>query len=314
MPKQDINISPKNRIEINILDLEKKYFSKLESIFKNATFKKNMHDMSLWVNSNYSYLSSIYKKANKVDIATQRLINYEVMKNLNNIVSVYASPISSDIAYETSDAIILIDSKTNSEIGNKNDFFDDFHHGPNQTSFKHENFMKNSNFPGIPVFCDIPPIDPSSNKPILTFFLITSYYDDPKKQIFYWSKQDPNIRLICLPNGEISHFFKNNIVHNAKDYLYVKHKVNGKQVERTLDKTFQFPPNSIKISTGTGKKSNNGFYLPKTNETWVFIRSAKKPVYKMPETMHERRILIDTIEDRYDSNGTLWKGHSEWRF
>ena len=67
MPKQDINISPKNKTEINILDLEKKYFSKLESIFKNATFKKNMHDMSLWVNSNYSYLSSIYKKANKVD-------------------------------------------------------------------------------------------------------------------------------------------------------------------------------------------------------------------------------------------------------
>ena len=110
MPKQDINITPKNRTQIEILDLEKEYFQKLEHIFKNSSFKKNMHDMSAWVNGNYAYLTRIYKKANKVDIATQRLINFEVMKNLKNIIRVYASPISSDIAYETSDAIILIDS------------------------------------------------------------------------------------------------------------------------------------------------------------------------------------------------------------
>ena len=314
MPKQDINITPKNRTQIEILDLEKEYFQKLEHIFKNSSFKKNMHDMSAWVNGNYAYLTRIYKKANKVDIATQRLINFEVMKNLKNIIRVYASPISSDIAYETSDAIILIDSKTNSELGNKNDFFNDFHHGPNQTSFKHENFMKSSNFPGIPVFCDLPSIDPTTTKPILTFFLITSYYDDPKKHVFYWSKQDPNIRLICLPNGEISHCFKENIVRNAKDYLYVKHQVNGRTVEKTLDKNHQFPPNAVKISTGIAAKSNSGFYLPNTKETWVFINSAKSPVYKMPKTLHERRVLIDTIEDRYDSNKILWKGHSEWRF
>lgn len=314
MPKQDKNIKPRNPTDKDILDLEKKYFQQLESIFKNSSFAQNMHAMSVWFNSNYSYLVRNYKKANKVDIATQRLINFQVMKNLKNIINVYASPISSDIAYETTDVILLIDSKTNSELGNKNDFYEDFHYGPNQTSFKQDNFAKTINFPGIPVHCDLPTIDPLTNKPILTFFLITSYFDDKDNQTFFWSKTSPNIRLICLPNGEISHFFKNDIVNNAKDYKYVTHKKNNRTVEKTLSKNHQFPKNAIKISTGSGPRSNKGYFLPKTKEIWIFIKGAKNPVYKMPVSLHERRTLIDTIEDRYDSNGGLWKGHSEWRF
>lgn len=314
MPKQDRNIIPKNQTEIKILDLEKEYFQRLANIFHNSSFAQNMHDMSAWVNANYLYLLSKYSKANKVDIATQRLINFQVMKNLKNIINVYASPISSDIAYETTDAILLIDSKTNSELKNKNDFYEDFHYGPNQTSFNHENFGKTNNFPGIPVHCDLPTIDPVTSKPILTFFLITSYYDDIKNQTFFWSKTNPNIRLICLPNGEISHYFKNNIVCNAKDYKYFKHNRSGKTVEKTLGKNHSFPKNAIKISTGHGPRSNDGYFLPSTKETWIYIKAARKPVYKMPITLHERRTLIDTIEDRYDSNGNLWKGHTQWRF
>ncbi len=314
MPKQDKNITPRNQTEIDILNLEKKYFQELENIFQNPLFAQNMHKMSVWFNSNYSYLVSKYKKANKVDIATQRLINFEVMKNLKNITNVYASPISSDIAYETTDVILLIDSKTNSELGNKNDFFDDFHYGPNQTSFNQDNFGKTHNFPGIPVNCDLPSIDPVTNKPILTFFLITSYFDDKNNQTFFWSKTNPNIRLICLPNGKISHFFKNDIVFNAKDYKYFTHKRKGKTVEKKLSKNHQFPQNAIKISTGNGSRSNEGYFLPKTKEIWIFIKGAKNPVYKMPVSLHERRTLIETIEDRYDSNGNIWKGHSEWKF
>ena len=84
MPKQDKNITPRNQTEIDILDLEKKYFQELENIFQNPSFAQNMHKMSVWFNSNYSYLVSNYKKSNKVDIATQRLINFEIMKKFQN--------------------------------------------------------------------------------------------------------------------------------------------------------------------------------------------------------------------------------------
>ena len=110
--KQDKNIIP-NQIESNILDLERDYFKELKRIFNLPLFSADMNKMATWMKSNLNHMQQVYTKINKVDIATQRLINYSVMKNLSNIIGVYASPISSDIAYETTDAIVLIDSILN---------------------------------------------------------------------------------------------------------------------------------------------------------------------------------------------------------
>jgi hypothetical protein len=313
MSKQDKNKTP-NPLEAKIFDLERDYFKELERIFKLPQFKNDMLNMALWITTNHNYIQQHYSaKSNKIDVATQRLINYSVMKHLKNIVGVYASPISSDIAYETTDSIILIDSKTNSEVGNKNDFYEDFHYGPNQASFKHDNAMKNipPGFPGVPVPCNLPSIDLKSNKPVLTFFLITSYYD--KNQSFYWSKSNPNIRLICVPNGKISRFFDNNITSNAKDYSYVQHQVNGKTVQKKRTKNTTFSSQAIKISTGIGSGCSKGYYLPSTNETWLYSARSKPPSYKQVKSFHERRTLIDTIDERYDSKGKLWHGHSCWK-
>ena len=259
MPKQDKNIIP-NQIESNILDLERDYFKELKRIFNLPLFSADMNKMATWMKSNLNHMQQVYTKINKVDIATQRLINYSVMKNLSNIIGVYASPISSDIAYETTDAIVLIDSKTNSEVGNPNDFFDDFHYGPNQTSFDHQNYLKGtpSNFPGIPVHCNLPTVDSISKKPILTFFLITNYYQ--KNNIFYWSKTNPNIRLICVPNGKVSHFFGHDIISNTKDYKYEKNPKN-KSTLLEKNKNYKFSSNAIKFRT----PQNIGYYEPSLN-------------------------------------------------
>ena len=93
--------------------------------------------MEKWINVNYQYMDS-WNKTNKVQLACQRIINYVVMKNLNQIIGVYNSAISSDIAFETNDVIINIDSKTVSSTGNKGDF-ESLFFGPNQSSFKNKN-------------------------------------------------------------------------------------------------------------------------------------------------------------------------------
>tara|TARA_B100000575_G_C23128648_1_gene654295 strand:- start:1800 stop:2726 length:927 start_codon:yes stop_codon:yes gene_type:complete len=306
MPKQNKNIIP-NQIESNILDLERDYFKELKRIFNLPLFSTDMNKMAAWMNSNLGHMQQVYTKTNKVDIATQRLINYSVMKNLSNIIGVYASPISSDIAYETTNAIVLIDSKTNSEVGNANDFFDDFHYGPNQTSFDHHNYLKGTplNFPGIPVDCNLPTVDSISNKPILTFFLITNYYQ--KKNVFHWSKTNPNIRLICVPNGKVSRFFGHNIISNVKDYKYEKNPKN-KSALLKKNKNYKFSSNAIKFRT----PQNIGYYEPSSNEIWLLVRRKKGDEYNKVVTPNERRTLIKTIEDRFDSNGNLWKGHSCW--
>lgn len=310
MSSQDKNIKPNNSVEADILDLEKKYFAHLQKIFQSQNFKSNMQGVEHWINSNMSNVRA-YSKKNKVDLACQRLINFEVMRQLKKIIGVYASPISSDIAFEMQDIILNIDSKTYSELKNNNDF-NFLNYGPNQTSFKNSNYGKNGLYPGIPVPCDLPSIDHVSNKPILTYFLQIKYYDNKTK--FNWSKNDPNMRLVCVPNGEISRFFNNDITHNPKDYSYEKVKNNNnKLVYNTLPKNHPFPPSAIKIVTGNGANANSGFYTPHNKEVWIYSAKSKPPVYKRPLGLHERRTSLETLDERYDSNLNLWNGVFEWK-
>ena len=65
-----------------------------------------------WLNTNYAKQQS-FKRTNKVDLACQRLINFAIMKQLfSNIVGVYASPISSDIAFRMNIFSPLISAAT----------------------------------------------------------------------------------------------------------------------------------------------------------------------------------------------------------
>ena len=133
---QDQTITIQNQNDGNILNLERDYFSKLEKIFKSQDFENNLLKMKKWINLNYLNMLS-WNKVNKVQLPCQRIINYVVMNKLNQITGVYNSSISSDVAFETNNAIVNIDSKTVSSNGNKGDF-ESLFFGPNQSSFKNK--------------------------------------------------------------------------------------------------------------------------------------------------------------------------------
>ena len=304
---QDKSISIQNRNHGDILNLESDYFSKLEIIFKSQDFRNNLSKMEKWINLNYQNMLS-WNKVNKVQLPCQRIINFVVMNNLKQIVGVYNSAISSDIAFETNDAIINIDSKTVSSTGNKGDFNSLFF-GPNQSSFKNKDLYKQNLFPGLPVNFELPSIDIMTNKPILTFFLMIKYTDDGKSFNWYSNNDDTNIRLICIPNGEISYLFHNDIISNPKTYTYEK-TVNKNKTK--VDKTFPLNHNfnnPIRIKVYT----KNGVYLPTKKETWLETSvKGKGRLYKKALSTHSCRIEFKTLKNRYDSNQKHWNGVSNW--
>mgnify|MGYP003975616111 FL=1 len=312
---QDKKVSINNSIDGKILNWEKSYFFELERIFQSQDFSDHLLKMKKWINLSYSNMQS-WNKANKVQLPCQRIINYVVMKNLKQIIGVYNSAISSDIAFETSDVIINIDSKTVSSTGNKGDF-ESLFFGPNQSSFKNKNIgigMAGKNYPGLPVDFQLPSIDISTNKPVLTYFLMIKYTDNKKNFDWYSNQDEPNIRLICIPNGELSYLFNNDIISNPKTYAYAKtSSSNSKKTDKTYPLSHSFQ-NAIPIMVYTKK----GFYISNTKETWLETEikqtnsNNKVTVYKQAISSHSCRIDFKTLKDRYDSNQKYWKGVSNW--
>ena len=312
---QDKTVSIKNSINGKILNWEKSYFFELERIFQSQDFSDHLLKMKKWINLSYSNMQS-WNKANKVQLPCQRIINYVVMKNLKQIIGVYNSAISSDIAFETSDVIINIDSKTVSSTGNKGDF-ESLFFGPNQSSFKNKNIgisLDKANYPGLPVDFQLPSIDILTNKPVLTFFLMIKYTDNGKNFDWYSNQDEPNIRLICIPNGDLSYLFNNDIISNVKTYDYAKtSNKNSKKVNKThpLSHTFQ---NAIPIMVYTKK----GLYDLNSKETWLETErkqanSNNKVIeYNQAIGAHSCRIDFKTLKDRYDLNQKYWKGVSNW--
>ena len=113
--KQNKNFNSYTPTQKKVLDLEKKYFNIFYQIFSTAKFSKELQGLMADINNNWQKINSVWKKTNKVDLAVERHINFRIYSDpliKNSIQSVYASPISSDTAFETDDAVINIDSKT----------------------------------------------------------------------------------------------------------------------------------------------------------------------------------------------------------
>ncbi len=254
---------------------------------------------------------SSWDKKNKVQLPCQRIINYIVMKKLKEITGVYNSAISSDIAFETNDAIINIDSKTVSSTGNEGDF-ESLFFGPNQSSFKNKNYGVNEDkYPGLPSNFELPSIDILTKKPVLTFFLMIKYTDNDNKFEWYLHEDNPNIRLICIPNGEISYLFNNDIISNPKTYSYEKtENKNKKKVDKTLPLDHPFK-NFINIQIFTKK----GIYISDKKETWLETNlKGKGKIFKKAISTHSVRIDFKTLKIRYDSKQNQWMGVSSWNF
>ncbi|MGL5125656.1 MAG: hypothetical protein ACRC6U_06670 [Fusobacteriaceae bacterium] len=320
--------------EKNILNLEKIYMERLKTIFSSPDFSIELKKIENYVKNNYNYLSSTYNKKNKIEIAVERLIRYFIYTKLTNITGIYPSPISCDMAIETDDCILNIDSKTIDSVGNRTDI-NYFHFENNQSSFIHCGFGSQPEvYTGIPVKTYLPPIDPETGKPLLTYFLKIVYSDDGQSFSLFHEK---NITLTCLPNGILSQLFNYDIVFNFKTYTYSLDKSfiaskqytsqNGINFEKSysqnpykfledldrcnfnLNLLFQNPINVIIINGRPAIISNNEAWVPVKrgtgNNIQIFLENIQQG--------QTARVEYPILTERYDHTNQLWLGHQEWK-
>ena len=263
-----------------VLDLEKKYFNILFKIFSHQNFGDELRAIMNDINSDWKREHEFWGKANVVELAVERHINYIIYNDssLKNIIqSIYPSVISSDTAFVTNDAVINIDSKTISVSGNKNDWTRQTV-GCNQTSFDNKlNFFSKTKNLSVPITSLLKSYHKS--KPVLSFFLSTLYYSDDKNQKDSWYldskyKNKPyysdktkdktivkeiflkNIKFSCMPHNELSSLFEYNIIAGVKSYK----------------------PPDVPKPTGTDSV----------------------------------RVEHENLKHRYDSNGDYWEGLKLW--
>lgn len=299
--KQNKNINLTS-IQAPILDLEKKYFQELSILFQDQNFFNSLRDLEKWISINYKKLHS-WKKANKCDLAVERLINFHTNNHyMKNIKKVYASPISSDIAFETNDAIINIDSKTVNFYSNEIDW-NQLQLGPNQSSFRHTNYFATNTFPGIPVEFHVDTQDSISKKPVLTFILMIMYNDDGTSFQWYKRSDDFHIKFCCIPNGELSNLFNNELIKNIKTYKY-KTAMDTKGKIVTIKKS-TYPSNAFEVKVGR----KTCFYDPISKYTYGIKDS---PKYSIIEGTNTVRMEFDDLKMRWDSRGIKWVGFENW--
>ena len=223
-----------------VLDLEKKYFDILYSLFTSASFIKDLKLIEKEIQKNYNFLTKVWDEKNKIKIPAERLTRFYIYRYLSDIIlNVYPSPVSSDIAFITKDAVINIDVKTLDYKGNKGDI-NNLQFESNQSSFHNINLdtdpnIKNS---GIKVETLLPEEFSFNNGqllPVLTYFLVIVYKDDSKKFQLYRGDSFNTIYLKCLPNGILSPLFDYDLISNFKTYSYFDIKQGFKPIYLTDD-------------------------------------------------------------------------------
>ena len=292
---------------IDIRDLEKKYMKKLWSIISSDEFSQDLIEIESYIKENYCDLNERYQIKNKLQLAAERLMYFYMHKYLK-INNIYCSPISSDLAFYTDDALINIDAKTIDLAGNRGD--DKWiQFGPHQISFTNKTFFarydENINFKGIGLKPGLPEIDPNKNMRCLTFFLGITYKDDGNGFDIH------HMKLTCVPNGKIiREEFDNNVISNFKTYKYLKeqaatkldHKFSPKEKE---EKTW------IAFSLKDKGKNDTWFDMslrdPFDQSRYVIWRVLRKK-YHICLGGDTARIDPDLLKDRKDSSGNSWVG------
>jgi len=208
-------------VEINkILDTETKYLDKIWQIQNSNEFLEKLSYIEDVLKNNFNYIYENFDDKNIIKVAIERLIRFFGYRDLNAI-NVYPSPLSSDMAIETEDAIICIDAKTINMLTNAGDDRS-IHFGRNQINFnnipKYEVEIGSHKFKGVSFRPHLESI--YKNKPVLTFFLTINYEDDHANSDNF---KLTSHSLVSVPNFYISReLFEDDIISNYKTYTYVK--------------------------------------------------------------------------------------------
>lgn len=135
-------------------------------------------------------------------------------------------PVGSDLFFEVDDAFIHIDLKT-VQIRNIGDYNTSIFVGENQNSYDYYMFVnkteKRQYLPHLPHYYTID----NRLKPCLTYF-VTILYEDKNLEIL-------NINLLCMPNGQLSSIYKENVLKAGKNPGKVRFNFSKSYKFATID-------------------------------------------------------------------------------
>lgn len=320
MSQQNSSIA-RTHMQNVILDLEKKYYSKIETIITSESFINDLLLIEKEIRENYPKFQATWKLKNKIKVPAERVIRHHIYLALaNEIKGIFPSPISSDFGVKLNDCILCIDAKTLDTVGNAGDIRATAVE-PNQLSFD------NSSHPYIQSASNLESIDHYSRLPVLTFIIKIIYRDD--NYSFALSRSaHPSIVLACVPNGELSSLFEKDIIQNFKTYDY--YNENDKPcfkyvpinpalrtdeqrkafVEDYCVNTRNFVAIKIKLDNGSFKPA---YYDPENHVTWWQTSERNKPVIKAVKSGSSTRIFNSVLEKRFDSLNQPWIGYKEFQ-
>lgn len=203
-----------------ILNAEAKYLDKIWQIQNSNEFLEKLSEIEAVLKNNFDYIYENFDDKNIIKVAIERLIRFFGYRDLK-ATNIYPSPLSSDMAIETEDAILCIDAKTINMITNAGDD-KSIHFGRNQINFnnipKYEEEIGSHKFKGVSFRPHLKSIH--KNKPVLTFFSTINYEDDHENSDSF---KLTNQSLVSVPNFYISReLFNDDLILNYKTYSYVK--------------------------------------------------------------------------------------------
>ena len=313
-----------------IKKLEKKYFDKIVGIFDNpkSKFKQHLMDLEAVTIKDYNHYNNLWGKKNKIEIAVERMLRFHLYRNTElDIVDVYTSPLSTDIAIELEKVILCIDAKTVDLYGNLGDESSiaiqknqiTFNNKPESGRFSDDS----TEWPGLA----FPPQlekyfkDSEGNeKPCLTYF-INFYYEDDGS-----SFKLSHMNFCCVPHYEIAKEppFNNQLAQNFKSWSYIEDDTYGQEylpIDEN-DDDFEEKKRNWHPKSGTedGEPTivsyvDTGLFHPMRVNDYCLWKSPEKDsgIWKIALWGGSARIYKHKLLDRHDHEGYPWKGVKEFR-
>ncbi len=325
MSKQNIDIA-RTTTQNKILDLEQKYMKIIEDIVTSKVFLSDLKNIESETQEYYEILQEVWGKKNKIKEASERLLRHHMYTTFRDAENFYPSPVSCDIALELDDVILNIDVKTIDKVGNRGEL-NSIQLEHNQTSFKNKFVEGSGSFPGLRVKANLQSIDPRTNKPLLTYLVKIGYSDDGHG-IFKLINDNnyPSIVVTCLPNGQLSNLFDNNLFLNFKDYVYYDEHdgeyykpkyISSKAEFNSLNDNDKFVLINQKVDIPSDwekviKPNKVGYYDKQKNIIWYSVPKKKNNHWEIfllaVKYGNTARFDATSLEERYNSNSEYWCG------